>query len=478
MARKKILPKPGANRSDKSAAAKKDRELDLALNLTHRVLFEGAYSSVVPYTLLETELSSNQRNYVSAISLGLIENYIYLDYLLARLVNRSMKKKIKLLLLLALYEIEFMPHNAAHITVNRYVEFAKANFPHAAGFMNAVLRNHLRKDGPKLDLTRLDEAAIYYSHPLELAELWEAAYGREEALAILRANSQKPRLSLRVNTRLTTREELLKILEEEGLKCRPSEHSERVIIVDELSSNSIEDLASYYRGLFYVQDLSSVAFIEAIDIEPGSRLLDLCAAPGGKSLFMAEKPAGTIVSCDITEAKVELIERNARRLKLGPYLRARDAESAIKLMEDNPPSPGTTQDEGKGPRLISLVNDAAAYRPEFEQEFDVVLCDVPCSGLGVIRKKPEIKYRKEIKSLGPVLELQARILENAAHYVKRDGLLIYSTCTTNPAENEEGLARFLATDLGADYSLTKEVSMLSSNAYSDGFYYAVMSRKK
>lgn len=453
------------------AGKKIDRELDLALGLAYRVLYEGAYSSIIPYTLLETDFSSNQKNYVSAITLGLIENYIYLDFLLARLVSRSMKKKIKILLLLALYEMEFMENNAAHITVNRYVEFAKANFPHVSGFMNAVLRSHLRKDRPSLDLTKLDEAAIYYSHPLELAELWAGAYGEEEAIAIMRGNSLKPKLSLRVNTRLISRGDLILVLEEEGLKCSPSEHSDRVIIVDDLASNSLEELASYYRGLFYVQDLSSIEFLEDLDFKGVTKALDLCAAPGGKSLFMAEFVEGSVVSCDVSSTKLDLIERNARRLKFRPYYRATDARDVLLKIEE------AEKTSGESVKLISLLNDAAVYRPEFEAYFDLVLCDVPCSGLGVIRKKPEIKYRKEMKSLGPVLELQARILENAAHYVRNKGLLVYSTCTTNPAENEEGLAQFLEGEAGKDYTLVKERLIRSSNSYSDGFYYAIMSRR-
>lgn len=446
---------------------KMDKELDLALNLTHRVLFEGAYSSVIPYTLIETELSSKQKNYVSAVSLGVIENYLYLDFLLSRLVSRSMKKKIKVLLLLALYEIEFMEGNAAHITVNRYVEFAKAHFPHVSGFINAVLRNHLRQEGPEFDMTKLEDAALFYSHPLELAKLWEKAYGREEALAIMKANSQKPKVCLRVNTKLIKREELISLLEEEGLTCMPSEHTERAVIVEHFGENSIEELEAYYKGLFYVQDLSSIEFLESLELQGIERALDLCAAPGGKSLFMAEYSLPSILSCDINPNKLGLIERNARRLKFSPYVRAASPGEAMELLEKKQ---GATQ-------LVSLLNDAAVYRKEFEEGFDLVLCDVPCSGLGVIRKKPEIKYRKEMKSLGPMLELQARILENAAHYVRGSGLLIYATCTTNPAENEERVREFLACRGGSSFVLEKERGTHSSNSYSDGFYYAVLRKQ-
>lgn len=473
MAEKKTLAGAPAKASGRQKKQKRDRELDYALNLAHRVMYEGAYSSVIPYTLIETDLNSNQRKYVSAITLGLIENFIYLDFLLARLVSRSMKKKVRMLILLALYELEYMPNNAAHITVKRYVEYAKANFPHAAGFINAVLRNHLRSEKPKLDLTQLGEAAIYYSHPIELAQIWARAYGEEEAVAIMRGNNLRPELSLRVNTRLTTGEELLNTLEEEGIKCRKSEHSERVLVVEDLGSKSIEELASYHRGLFYVQDLSSVEFLESIDYRSPCRILDLCASPGGKSLYFAEEGNAAIVSCDVSELKLELIERNAGRLKLRPYVRAKTPREALNLVEEAEQTGGAYAEKSG---LISLLNDAAVYREDFDQAFDMVLCDVPCSGLGVIRKKPEIKYRKEIKSLAPVLELQARILENAAHYVRRDGLLIYSTCTTNPAENEERPAKFLAGELGKNFTLVQELSTRSSNAYSDGFYYAIMRR--
>lgn len=464
---KKKRPAEGKNVVPRNEAKKIDKELDLALNLTYRVLFEGAYSSVIPYALIETELSSKQKNYVSAISLGVIENYLYLDFLLSRLVSRSMKKKIKVLLLLALYEIEYMKENAAHITVNRYVEFAKAHFPHVSGFINAVLRNHLRQDGPELDMTKLEDAALLYSHPLEIAQLWEKAYGREETIAIMKANSQKPKVCLRVNTKLMGREELIRLLEEEGLECHPSEHTERAIIVENFGETSIEELEAYYRGLFYVQDLSSIEFLDSLDFKGVERALDLCAAPGGKSLYMAEEGLPFILSCDINLNKLGLIEKNARRLKFRPYVRAASPAEAMDLLKK----------EREEALLVSLLNDAAVYREEFEEGFDLVLCDVPCSGLGVIRKKPEIKYRKEMKSLGPMLELQARILENAAHYVRGSGLLIYATCTTNPAENEERVREFLACRGGSSFVLEKERGTHSSNSYSDGFYYAVLRKQ-
>ncbi len=438
-----------------------EKTLDFSINLINRVMYEGAYSSVISYSLeRDKTLNKAQKSYVSALSFGVIENWILLNHYIDLLAKKRIKKNIRTLLLCALYEIEFMEENLEHLSVNAYVSYVKKNTPYASGFVNAILRSHLRSR-PVLDTPRsLKDFALLYSHPLELARLWADAYGLESAIKIMAENQKKPPISLRVNSKYFNRSDLKFALESEGVRSIESPYSKSALIVESLGKNSIDSLDAFKKGMFYIQDISSIVLIDALNLRGDERVLDLCSSPGGKGLGVAERlSSGRVMLCDVSQSKVGLINDNAKRLRLGREFGSDVIENIV-------------------------INDASLYNDEFESGFDVVLADVPCSGLGLIRKKPEIKYTKKIKKLKSMLELQEAILRQASRYVKPGGVLVYSTCTMNPQENDERIDCFLEKNssyTNEEFSLGEihgnpNMSFLTSNGYSDGFYISMLRR--
>lgn len=432
------------------------REIAMATRLINRILYEGAYSSVISYTLAgEGGFTYAQKAYVAALAFGVVENYTLLDHYLDLLAKKRINKRLKTLILCAMYELEFMEDNANHISVNAYVNFAKTKFSHAAGFVNAVLRSFLRSEYRLKTPKNFKEYTLMYSHPLEIAKVWKKAYGEETAIKIMKSNQERAPIFLRLNEAHYGKDDLLRELSLDGVVAEQSPHSDLAFRVDSLFGKDLAALSAYKKGMFYVQDISSIVFLDNIPISGGESVLDLCGAPGGKGLAIAAKlKSGSVSICDISEKKLEIVQSNYKRLK--------------------PPSD-----------VVIMQNDASIYRRDFKEGFDIVLADVPCSALGLIRKKPEIKYGKSVKNLKNMLELQQRILEQAAKYVKRGGILAYSTCTMNPEENSDRVGSFKAKHpefLQVDIDFTGEceengVQLLSSNGYSDGFFFSLMKKR-
>lgn len=433
-----------------------DKTISMSCDLISSIMYQGNYSSVISSSLEKNgHLSVPEKKHISVLSLGVVENWILLNYYIDRLAKKRIKQNIRLILLCALFEIEFMKNNINHITVDSYVEYVKKTMPYASGFVNAILRNHIRS-GEILKPNTFDEYALLYSHPHDLAELWKKYYGEEEALKIMKANQEKPLISIRLNFKHYTPEDLIKSLSKENLKINQSPYSKFAFTLDSLDGKSIESLESFKKGMFYIQDISSILLIDALNLKGNEKVLDLCSSPGGKGIGIAERlSTGSITLCDKSEKKLKVIKDNIKRLKP-------DDKVIDKVM----------------------INDASLLRNEFLSSYDIVLADVPCSGLGLIRKKPEIKYVKQMKNIKNMLKLQSRILEQASKYVKPGGLLVYSTCTMNPPENEERVKNFLEKhrDFTCEQFKTDSVKgnpdmiFLTSNGYSDGFYVSLLRR--
>ncbi|HCC00240.1 MAG TPA: 16S rRNA (cytosine(967)-C(5))-methyltransferase RsmB [Ruminococcaceae bacterium] len=418
---------------------------------------DKAYSNLSLDTCLKkTELSKQDAGLTTMLVYGVIARRLTLDYFLSKVAGRPIKKiqpPVRIILRIAVYQMLFMEKIPARAAVNEAVLLAKRRkLGYASGFINGVLRNFSRKMNslqyPDQCKDALFSMEVQYSCPQSLISFWQASYGKEAALAILEQVNAVPPVFIRVNTLRISTEALQKELETEGVKSRFSATYPQALQL--LSAAGLRGLSTFQKGLFFVQGLASQMACEVLAPKPGETVFDFCAAPGGKSFNLAllMEGKGTVQAFDLYEHRVQLIQREAHRLGLENVICAKE-------------------------------NDAAKASPLLG-EADRVLCDVPCSGLGVIRRKPEIRY-KELKAFDGLPDLQYHILCEGAMHVRKGGTLVYSTCTLNPAENEEVLCRFL--DGHADFALCPfekadegSLTLFPQKDGVDGFFIAKMRR--
>ncbi|MBP3435338.1 MAG: 16S rRNA (cytosine(967)-C(5))-methyltransferase RsmB [Clostridia bacterium] len=377
-----------------------------------------SYSNIVLDQLLRTaELSTADRSLASRLFYGVIERRLTLDHVLSRASSVPLRKLHPLVhetLRVALYQILYMDKVPDSAAVNEAVSgVRRLKQGQASGFVNGVLRGILRRRDVLFDdLPTGDEGlSIQHSCPVELISFWRRTYGDAMAERLVAAVNETPESFLRVNTLRITDEKFSEILKKLGANhqiCEDLPHCFRLNC-----GYLLNNLASDEKNCYYYQDKASQWACLAFGARPGEAVADVCAAPGGKSFTVAQmmNNTGRLLACDLYPAKCETIDRRAEEL-------------------------GITI-------LCTAARDASAPCPEqLRGSFDRVLCDVPCSGLGVIRRKPEIRY-KDLREFDELPALQYRILERGAEMVKHGGVLQYSTCTLNPAENEEVVARFL-----------------------------------
>ncbi len=371
----------------------------------------GAYSKIALDSAFEQyDLGERDKSFSAALFYGILERRMTLDYIIRAYSSKefdSLEKSAVSLLRMGLYQLIYMDSVPESAAVNETVSLASAR---QKGFINAILRGFIR-DGCKIDYGDLSGDArlsVEYSCPKWIVKMWRNRFGEERTLGLLESSLGRPPLFVRVNTLKCGADELISALAEDGIKAKRSELLPDCV---ELMKGSPDCCSAYWRGLFHVQDISSQLCCKILGAQPGETVLDMCAAPGGKSFTAAQymNNEGRLLSFDLHGNKLPLIKSGAKRL---------------------------------GISIISAQqNDASVFNSEIPQA-DRVLCDVVCSGLGVIRRKPEIKYKQkaEIMTLPPI---QTEILETAKRYVKRGGRLVYSTCTLNEAENEEVVKKFL-----------------------------------
>ena len=388
----------------------------LTLNACHR---QGGWSDqILKKQLAAAGLDSRDGALATQLCFGVLQNQILLDFYLSQFSNLPLKKmegKVLQALRLGAYQILFLDKIPASAAVNRSVELTKAHCknPRAAGMVNGILRNLARRVDSLPTIPKEDPArylSTLYSHPVWLVQEMLMLLGTEETAALLAANNGRPPVTGMVNTLRTTAGDLSRALEEEGVEVSPHPWLSHCLTLNR--TGELERLDAFQKGLFYIQDPASRLAVEALDPAPGMRVLDCCAAPGGKTfgIALAMGDRGEVVSCDVHPHKKGLIRAGAERL-------------GLKCV-----SPRTA--------------DGTVFCPEWEGAFDRVLVDAPCSGLGVIRKKPDIRY-KDPGPLSALPEVQGRILANAARYVRPGGALVYSTCTLLRRENEEVVSAFL-----------------------------------
>lgn len=385
-----------------------EREVVLDMLLSLR---EGKLSHTILKDTLDSYLylDKSSRGFITRLYEGTIEKRLYLDYIIdgySKTPVKKMKPIIMLLLEISVYQLFFMNRVPDSAAINEAVKLTKKRgLTGLSGFVNGVLRNIARNKEnialPDKDKELIKHLEIKYSTPRTVVEYFIKDYGNEVAETILEAFEEKRPLVARATK---NREELIKKLEAEGVKVSTDTifpESVRILELDNLGF-----LESFENGDFVIQDESSQFIGKIVSLPKGARVLDLCAAPGGKSLLFAEmEEVDEIISCDISESKTELIEENVRRIGVS--------------------------------KIKTKVNDASLYNPDFMDGFDLVICDLPCSGLGVMGRKRDIKYNVTEDKIRELAKLQRTILENAVRYVKKGGRLIYSTCTMTKAENEE-----------------------------------------
>ena len=379
---------------------------------------QGAWSDGhLKHAIREQGLDRRDAALATRLCYGVLQNRLLLDWRLARLCSMKLDKlDIKVLcgLRVAAYQILFLDKIPASAAVNEAVELAKRHSrnPRAAGLVNGVLRALLREGTPEIrGRDELDTLSIRYSHPRWLVEEFVSLLGMEGAEALLEADNRQPPTTAQVNTLKTTREKLTDELGDAGVEAQPHPWLPNCLLLT--GTGDLERLDAFRRGDFYVQDAASRLAVLAADPRPDSRVLDCCAAPGGKSFAaaIAMEGRGQVVSCDIHPHKIKLLEAGRDRLGLSI--------------------------------IAPILQNAAQAREDWVDGFDTVLTDVPCSGLGIIRKKPDIRY-KDPEPLKGLPRVQRSILDNCAQYVRPGGVLLYSTCTLLRRENDEIVDGFLA----------------------------------
>ena len=438
-----------------------DRVRELAMQVLQKVHVEGAYANVVLVeTLREVQLSERDRRFLTELVYGVTKAGASLDYMIGRYVAdlRKAQPAIRELLRLGFYQIFCMDRVPPSAACNTAVELAKKHGRRGAeSFVNGVLRAALREPERAAfpDGRDARSLALRTWHPQWMVERWIRTYGYERTEELCRCNNTSAPLSMRVNTLRTNRDALMEQLAAAGAQVRASAWVPDGIVLD--SHGALDELAALREGLAQVQDESSMLVAHILGAEPGMTVIDACAAPGGKTTHIAQRMEnrGRILAFDIYEEKIRRIERNAKRL-------------GISIIEAH-------------------LSDACEIGAVYAGQADRVLVDAPCSGLGVLRRKPDARWKKSARDAKTLPSLQHAILESAAQTVKKGGVLVYSTCTMEECENAAVVNAFLETHtdfaleetgrfLPVQKTAERMVQIMPEADGPDGFFIARMRR--
>ena len=422
---------------------------ELAINVLYKVEFGEGYSNVaLDKELNKSDLSSVDKALASEIVYGVLTWKITLDEIIKRYSSIRLKKIspwILNIMRIGIYQIVFLDKIPESAAVNESVNLAK-KYGHEASarFVNAILRKIEKNEMEKLmeylwgkpQMTEEELISIITSHPMWMVEELLKQYDKKFVTEILNANNITPDITLRANTLRTSRDELFKLLSLKNVDCKKGQLRDSV---------KVRKLCDFGTGLYSVQDEAAQLACLKLDPKPGERVLDACSAPGGKTTYLAElmNNEGKVDAWDIHEHRVKLVQETAKKL---------------------------------GISIISTsVKDAMDYSTGLNGKYDKVLLDVPCSGLGVIRKKPDIKWTRMPEDLENLIPVQERILDTCSEYVRTGGRLVYSTCTILKQENEEQVEKFLKKH--TEFNLVEKINLYPNVDETDGFFIAVFDRK-
>ncbi|MBQ9972918.1 MAG: 16S rRNA (cytosine(967)-C(5))-methyltransferase RsmB [Firmicutes bacterium] len=391
----------------------------------------------------------NSPAFVRELVYGVLENKMLLDYIIDQLVptgTAKMRVNDLVLLRIGIYQLSSMDSVPEYAAVNESVILAKKYAKGREGFINAVLRHYIKsKDLINLPDRRKDEVSYLstkYSYEPWIVELWLDQYTPEFVEEMLKAGNKTPETTIRLNWLKVMKPDLIRQLRERGYEVEEGKVCENALHV---KGSGLLETALYKAGLFSVQDEASMLVSVMMEPQHGDVVMDLCAAPGGKTLAIAERMnnTGKIYASDVYKRKLTQIDNEAKRL-------------------------GITNIE-------TYTWDATKINSEMVEKADKVLVDVPCSGLGVVRRKPEIKYKKYTEELDTLPQKQLAILSASSAYVKPGGVLIYSTCTINPYENQRVTSEFLRKN--KSFRKEESIQLLPNVNGTDGFYICKMRKE-
>lgn len=443
-------------------------EREIVLEVLLEITEHGMYSHIVLRDVLNKYqyLEKKERSFITRVTEGTLEHMMEIDYILdqfSKVKVKKMKPVIRNIMRSAVYQMKYMDSVPVSAACNEAVKLAvRKGFGSLRGFVNGVLRNVARNlnqiEYPTEPLKRL---SIQYSMPKWILNLWLKAYDSDIVEQMLQAFQRETPLTIRCNLRMVTPKQLKEHLEAEGVTVKVHPYLEYAFHIS--GFDYLGDLESFQNGEFSVQDISSMLVSELAGPKEGDYVIDVCAAPGGKSLHMAEKlnGSGHVEARDLTEYKVGLIQENIERTGLS--------------------------------NVEAVQQDAMIFDETSVGKADIVLADLPCSGLGVLAKKTDLKYKATKEGADSLAKLQREMLKNVQAYVKDEGKLVYSTCTINPAENMDNVHWFLneypefelidihgslCEELQKDVKENGCIQLLPGVHQSDGFFLACMKKRK
>lgn len=421
---------------------------ELAINVLYKVEFGEGYSNVtLDKELNKSDLEDVDKAFASELVYGVLTWKITLDEIIKMYSSIKIKKIspwILNILRIGIYQIAFLDKIPESAAVNESVKLAK-QYGHEASskFVNAILRKIEKNEMEKLlayiatkPILEDEIISIVTSHPLWMVDELLKEYDKKFVTEFLNANNMTPDITLRSNRLKTSRDELYKLLMIKKVDCRKGNLEDSI---------KVRKMTDFKGQLYSVQDEAAQLACLKLGVEPGEKVLDACSAPGGKTTYLAEimQNTGDIEAWDIHPHRVRLVEEAAKKL-------------GINIIRAN-------------------VHDASICMPNYKEKFDKVLLDVPCSGLGVIRKKPDIKWTRKPEDFEELTNMQEKILDVCSEYVKSGGRMVYSTCTVLRRENEEQVEKFLLTH--SEFILKEQIKLFPNLNDTDGFYIAVLEKR-
>ncbi len=388
-----------------------------AVELLERICRNGEYSNdIIPNTLQKSDLSQQDKSLVLELVNGTLRWQGHLDWILKQYFHGNFEKSpdmLKRILEVSLYQIRFLDKVPEYAAVSEGVKIAKEAGGQPWGkLVNGVLRNYQRSCNsikfPAVDSDPVSAISVEHSHPEWLVQRWLGRYGLENTIQFCEHNNRRPEISLRTNLRRTTPAALLTEFEKSGIQAKPSKYFDDFIKISH--PGDLTELPSFQNGLFAIQDESTALATQLLALEEGDTVLDMCAAPGGKTCHIGQLVGdeGKVIAVDIKTNRLNLLKENAARLGLKS--------------------------------IQALLGDASKIDLP---KIDKILLDAPCSGLGVLSKRADLRWKRKPQDIFNIRKIQKKILENAARLLKRGGTLVYSTCTLEPEENEKLIEEFL-----------------------------------
>ena len=425
-------------------------------NITYSIIYDVKHNKKYSNILINevfagSNLKDEEKNFITYLSYGVLGNIYFLDYFIKKYSDIAFSKisnKAKIILEMSFFELIFMNSSQNYATVNESVALCKKVDFRAKNFVNAVLRKISSSNPSNLRNYEFDDIkdkserlSVKFSISKYISDRLIENYGFDFAYELMDFMSKTPEIFIRGNLIKTDFNTLKSLLDENKLNYEVIDEKNMIFSLKNLKN--IANLNIYKDGLISIQDYSSMLCVIASGVIENQTVLDICAAPGGKSIFMSQlmKNKGSILSMDISQNKLNLLSQQCKRLGIDI--------------------------------ITTKVNDATIYNETYKEKFDVVLADVPCSGIGILRRKPEIRYKNadEIQNLP---EIQKIILENSSKYVKKTGRLIYSTCTLGKEENQNIIEEFIKNN--TEFNITYQKEYYPNVDKTDGFYVCIMDR--